>query len=59
MNNFPKDPDLLYSYVNMMLRDEYESLADLCASMDVSAEEIRDKLAGAGYIYDETINQFR
>ena len=59
MSNIPKDPNMLYSYVNMMLRDRCESLKELCSSLDVPQEEILNKLADAGYQYDITLNQFR
>ena len=34
MNSIPKDPNMLYSFVNMMLRDNYSSLEELCAAYD-------------------------
>ena len=55
----PKDPALLLSVVNTKLRDEYESLEDLCAALDIAPEEISATLAALGYAYDETQNQFR
>lgn len=55
----PKDPMILYSYINMMLRDRGESLSDLCAEIDADMDEIVDALAAAGFAYDETVNQFR
>ncbi len=59
MSKMPKDPNMLYSCINMMLRDEYCSLEDLCAALDVSQEEITRTLAQFGCSYDENINQFR
>jgi hypothetical protein len=50
---------MLCSYVNLKLRDEFDSFEDFCASHDVSVEEIMRKLEAAGYTYNETINQFR
>ena len=51
---------MLYSYINMNLRDdEYESLEDLCASKDISVDDVINILAAAGYSYNETLNQFR
>lgn len=50
---------ILYSYINMMLRDRGESLSDLCAEIDADMDEIVDALAAAGFEYDETVNQFR
>lgn len=58
--SIPKDPNILFSYVNMMLRDdEYESLEDFCSANDVSPEDIKSTLSGVGYVYEETVKQFR
>lgn len=60
MSSIPKDPNILFSYVNMMLRDdEYESLEDFCAANDVSPEDIKSTLSGVGYVYEEAVKQFR
>ena len=55
----PKDPMILYSYINVMLRDRYPSFKDLCASYDVDPGEIADKLSASGFEYNEELNQFR
>ena len=57
--NLPNDPFMLFSAINMALRDEYDSLEDLCAANDADPEEIKAKLAAAGFEYDEVLNQFR
>ena len=49
---------MLYSYLNMKLRDEYPSLDALCEDMDVSKEEILDKMKGVGFEYDSERNRF-
>ena len=54
----PKDPFILLSFVNTKLRDEYESLAELCAALDADGGELTAALAGAGYRYDPQRNQF-
>lgn len=59
MKNIPKDPNILYSFINVKLRDEYATLDDLCASGEISKEELIGTLEAAGYIYNETVNQFR
>ena len=59
MNSIPKDPNMLYSYINMMLRDEFDTLEEFCAAKDVSPDQILEMLAASGYSYDETIKQFR
>ena len=54
----PKDPIMLLSYINTQLRDNYSSLDDLCASLDVDKQEIAEKLAKINYVYDEALNKF-
>lgn len=54
----PKDPVMLFSYLNTQLRDFYPSLKELCAAMDLSEQEIREKLETIGYVYDGERNQF-
>jgi len=55
----PEDPFMLLSVINMKLRDEFSNLDDLCERMDVSKEEIVNKLSGVGYKYDSSQNQFK
>lgn len=54
----PKDPVMLLSYVNLKLRDFYDSLDRLCEDLDADRQEIIVKLAGIDYHYDEEKNQF-
>ena len=54
----PKDPIMLLSYINTKLRDEFDSLDELCASMDISETELREKLGSVGYEYKEEQNRF-
>ncbi len=56
--SLPKDPILLYSIVNMKLRDFYSSLDALCDDMGENKDEIIAILASAGFEYDETHNKF-
>ena len=58
MQNIPQDPMMLFSFVNMKLRDEYPSLDELCASMDIERELLVDKLAAVGFEYSEENNKF-
>ncbi len=55
----PKDPIMLYSAVNMKLRDSYPSLDELCATECVDKQDIIDKLRSAGFEYMPDINQFK
>ena len=55
----PNDPAILLSVINTKLRDQYSSLAALCDDLDVSEDEIINKLKGIGYNYDSAQNRFR
>ena len=50
----PKDPVMLLSFVNTQLRDNYNSLEELCKS----EEEITNKLKSINYEYNNEKNQF-
>ncbi len=56
--NLPKDPNMLYSVINMKLRDEYPDLASLCRGMDIDEPELLQTLSNAGFNYDEAQNRF-
>ena len=58
MNNLPKDPVILLSYVNTQLRDFYPILDELCSSLGVDKQSICDTLSQIDYSYDPTSNQF-
>lgn len=55
----PKDPMMLLSFVNMKLRDDYDSLDDMCDKLDEDKEAIIEALKSIGYRYNETQNQFK
>jgi biotin operon repressor len=42
----------------MKLRDNYETLDQLCDDLDLSRAEIEEKLQDAGYEYNATSNRF-
>ncbi len=52
------DVNIVYSMLNMKLRDRYSSLADLCDDEDIDMEEFLDGLKAKGLEYDENKNQF-
>lgn len=54
----PKDPMMLFSVINMKLRDFYPSLDDLCNDLDLDKEEIVAKLKAVGFEYSEEHNKF-
>ncbi len=50
---------MLVSYLNLKLRDTYDSLDSLCEEEDIDKQELLAALAAAGYRYDETTGSFR
>ena len=54
----PKDPVILLSFVNTKLRDEFESLEELCAALDADRQTLCDTLAVLDYHYDSAANRF-
>jgi uncharacterized protein Smg (DUF494 family) len=54
----PKDPMMLFSTVNMYLRDRYESLDELCADLDIDRAELENTLKAIGFEYSAENNKF-
>lgn len=54
----PTDPNILYSYLNTKLRNDYSSIAALCDEMDEDESEIMRLMEAAGFHYDAGRNQF-
>lgn len=55
----PGDPHLLYSLVNMKLRNDCTDLDDLLRGLGVDEADLLRRLAAAGYVYDAARKQFR
>lgn len=55
----PEDPMMLYSFINMKLRDFYPSLDALCEDMNVEKEVIVRTLKRVGFEYNPERNRFR
>lgn len=53
----PDDPNMLYSILNMKLRDFYPSLSALCEDMEVDSKELEKRLREAGFLYDSGQNR--
>jgi len=58
-DTLPKDPVMLYSFLNTQLRDRFSSLSECCDFYGVSREEMIQKLKAAGFSYDKNQGQFR
>lgn len=54
----PTDPMMLFSFINMKLRDQYPSLDDLCEDMGIDKDELLITLANVGFEYSEENNKF-
>ena len=59
MEDMPKDPFMLLSWVNMKLRDRYGSIDALCDDLDIDRDALDKSLNGAGFEYMPEINQYR
>ena len=53
------EPNMLYSLVNMKLRNEFADLNDLAKSLNLDAAALERRLGEAGYVYDSQLRQFR
>ncbi|HIZ62381.1 MAG TPA: DUF4250 domain-containing protein [Candidatus Gemmiger avistercoris] len=54
----PRDPIILFSYVNTKLRDRDPSLDAFCEEEGADKAALCAVLAEAGYAYDPVRNQF-
>ena len=53
------DPHLLLGLLNTELRNHCDSLDDLVKTHGLDAKKLTEKMAKAGYDYQEAQNQFR
>jgi len=56
--SLPKDVMMLYSFINMKLRDEYSSLDELCEDLGIDRAELEEKLKSAGFEYNPDAKKF-
>ena len=60
MDYLPKDPAILVSSVNMLLRDEeFDTLEALCFAFSRDPKEIKDYLYRKSFVWSEQQKQFR
>jgi len=60
MDHLPKDPAILVSSINMLLRDEeFDNLEQLCYFFNCEPKDIKDYLFPFGYVYSEEQKQMR
>lgn len=58
MEDLPQDPMMLYSFVNLKLRDRYTSLEDMCDDLSIDIQELCERLVTAGFEYSREHNKF-
>lgn len=58
MTDYPKDPAMLMSWVNMKLRDFYRSLDELCDDLEIDRNDLEERLGKAGFEYNAELNKF-
>lgn len=54
----PEDPMMLFSLINMKLRDQYASLDALCDDLHIDEKQLIRKLKNAGFEYNREQNKF-
>ena len=60
MDYLPKDPAILVSSVNMLLRgEEFDSLESLCYAFSREPQQVKDYLLSKGFVWSEQQKQFR
>ena len=53
-----KEPNMLLSYINTKLRDNYKNIEDLCDDLDLDILEINKIFNNNNYYYDEKLNKY-
>ena len=56
--SLPNDPMMLFSVINMKLRDDYSSLDALCDDLDINKDSLITTLGNAGFEYSAEHNKF-
>lgn len=60
MDHLPKDPAILVSSINMLLRDgEFDSLRQLCYNFNTEEDDVKEYLSQYGFVYSDSQRQFR
>lgn len=57
--NLNIDKDILFSIINMKLRDFYSDLDDLILSEDIDKDVLLEKFEEYGFTYNKDINQLK
>ena len=57
--NIPSESNMLLSFINLKLRDQYSSLEEMIDDLDLDKMEIMSKIKDAGIVYDAVTNQLK
>ena len=57
MTDYPKEPAMLASWLNMKLRDFYPSLENLCEDLEIERADLEKRLGEAGFEYNADLNK--
>jgi len=57
--NIPSEPNMMLSFINLKLRDNYSSLEDMCDDLDIDYMELCATLASSKIVYDSNQNQLK
>lgn len=57
--NIPSEPNMLLSFINLKLRDQYSSLEDMIDDLDLDPAMISEMLDKAKIVYDKASNQLK
>lgn len=55
----PSEPNMLLSFINLKLRDNYSSLQDMCEDLDIDYNDLSATLTASKIIYDPEKNQLK
>lgn len=58
IEQLPRDPMMLLSFVNTRLRDDGIDLDDFCTQFDTDRQTMEERLAAVDYHYDKNLNRF-
>ena len=58
IDNLPKDPMMLLSFVNTRMRDEGIDLDDFSTQFQIDRKHIEEKLDKIGYSYNNELRKF-
>lgn len=58
-DSLPNDPAMLLSVINMKLRDDYDGdIRRMCDDWGITLRQLTDRMAAAGWEYNETSGRF-